>query len=188
MALVLGGMVVVLVAITVLLLFAPSRQSDQGTYAEAERQYMPDEIARGRLILSEQLLRTRSPVRIVAKPDQVYLTPAGLLVPVETKTRAMAMVYDADRVELSVQAFALRHGGTREIARHPVATYGYVRIKREGHPPSYQRVQLHTDEEVVAMRQRRIDIELRRVTPAGPASPRLCPKCSKRSSCPRQAA
>ncbi len=188
-ALLVGGAVVVLVAITVLLFLSPGRPpGSTSSYGETERRYMPAEIAQGRLVLSEQLLRTRSPARIVAKPDQVYLTPDGLLVPVETKTRAMDRWFEADQVELSVQAFALRHGRAGELARHRVADYGYVRVKREGRPPSYHRVPLHTDQQVVAMRQRRIDIELGRVEPAGPASPRICPKCAKRSSCPRQAA
>jgi CRISPR-associated exonuclease Cas4 len=185
---VIGGMVVVVVAITLLLFLAPSRPTGQGSYADSERRYMPEEIARGRLVLSEQLLRTRAPAKIVAKPDQVYLTPAGLLVPVETKTRALDRVYEGDQVELSVQAFALRHGRVAQLGRYQVASYGYVRIKRQGHPPSYHRVQLHSDEQVVAMRQRRLDLEQGRVQPAGPASPRICPKCAKRATCPRMAA
>lgn len=190
-ALVLGVMAMVLVAIAVALFLIPNQQGGTGrraSYGDTERRFMPAEIAQGRLVLSEQLVRTHTPAKIVAKPDQVYLTQTGQLVPVETKTRAVDSWYEADQVELSVQAFALRHGRAGQLDRFPVATYGYVRVKRAGHPPRYHRVPLHSDEQVIAMRQRRIDIELGRLTPAGPASPRLCPKCSKRSSCPRQTA
>lgn len=180
----------ILVAAIVLLLLAPSGPPRGGeeSYDHVERRHMPPEIAEARMVLSEELIRVRVPARIVAKPDQVYLTRQGLLVLVETKTRHSNQVRDFDRAEISVQAFAMRHGRPGRLKRHPVAPYGYIRIKREGLPPAYHRVALHSDVAVVAMRQRRIDIESQRVAPGGPVTPRICRTCGKRPTCPRQLA
>jgi len=175
-----------LIGMALLLLSSPGRRRGEGeSYQTVERQYMPPEIAAGTLVLSETTIRVRVPAMIVAKPDQVYLTSDGWLVPVENKTRPIDAVYDYDRAEVSVQGFALRHGRTGNLKKYPVASYGYIRVKRPNAPPVYHRVSLHTDDAIVAMRQRRLDIEAGRVEPGGPASSRLCPKCSKRDTCPR---
>lgn len=163
----------------------PSRGGGKGTYCAKEREHMPPEIGGGVLVLSEETVRTRHPAKIVAKPDQVYLTPDGLLVPVENKTRKISRVYDYDRAELAVQAFALRHGRTGRLKRYPVANHGYVAIRIDGRPPAYHRVELLSDEAIVSMRQRRLALEQGIVAPSAASSPRICQKCSKAATCPR---
>lgn len=159
--------------------------SGRELYCAIEKSHMPREIADGRLILSEQLLRVNSPARIVAKPDQVYLCHGDVLVPVENKTRRANRVYDGDRVELSVQAFALRHAPPRQLRRYSVASYGYVAVRIGNASPVFHRVDLLPDQAVVALRQRRIDVEAGAVVPSGPAHRGACSTCSKRSVCPR---
>ena len=175
-----------LFALAFLILLLPQhRRGGQDSYCAKEREHMPPEIGGGTLVLSEETVRVRHPAKIVAKPDQVYLTTDRLLVPVENKTRKVARVYDADKAELAVQAFALRHGRTGRLKRYAVANYGYVAIRIEGRPPSYHRVELLTDEAIVSMRHRRIALEQGSVPPSAATSPGQCLKCSKAATCPR---
>lgn len=169
-----------------LILILPlSRRGGRDTYCAKEREHMPPEIGGGVLVLSEETVRTRHPAKIVAKPDQVYLSPEGQLVPVENKTRKISRVYDYDKAELAVQAFALRHGRTGKLKRYPVADHGYVAIRVEGRPPTYHRVELLSDEAIISMRHRRLALEQGSVPPSAAASPRICQKCSKAATCPR---
>ena len=153
------------------------------SYDAAERQYMPPEVASGALVLSEDLIRVRIPAKVVAKTDQVYLTTDGLLVPVENKTRTRDVVYDYDRVEISVQGFVLRHGRPAHLRKYQVASYGYVRVLVDGRRPRYHRVELESDLNIVSMRQRRLQIDAGTAEPRPPANARICMTCPKAQSC-----
>lgn len=157
----------------------------EASYCAKERAYMPPEVAGGRLVLSEETIRAKRVAKIVAKPDQVYLSTNDALVLVENKTRERNVVYDSDRVELSVQAFALRHGRGETLKRYSVADYGYVAVRVGNRPPVFHRVVLLTDEAIVSLRQRRLALVAGLAEPGGPPSIRVCGTCGQRPNCPR---
>lgn len=188
---VLFGPVAALVLLALLVgfvLFGPSGvdgRNEAERYEREERSRMPPELATARLVLSEHKVVVHRPAKVVACTDQVYLV-GGELVPVETKTRDRDAVYPYDRIEISAQAFALRHGNVPAAARYPVASYGYIRVVLPGGRVRFHRVELLPDDAIVAMRQRRLQLEAGQVTPAGPQNVRVCVKCVFRDRCPRQ--
>lgn len=194
-----GPIVVLLVAIilvcnAVLIVVLRRPPVDGGSaglsrYDAEERSRMPPDLAGARLVMSEHLLRTRSPVKLVAKTDQVFLIEERQeLVPVETKTRLRDEVYPSDVIELSVQACVMRHGRPQGLKGARVATYGYVRVVVPGSVPRYHRVDLYGDDEVVAMRRRRLQVEAGAVEPAAAPRMGMCCKCAYRSKCARRLA
>lgn len=108
---------------------------------------MPGELRRGRLVLSEQEIEADHPVPLMARPDQVYETDAGYLVPVDLKFRAGGSVLSADRLQLSVAATILRSASRFNAS--PVAGHGYIRIQRGPHR-RWVRVKLLPDSVVAA--------------------------------------
>lgn len=151
---------------------------------ERERSAMPEELATATLVMSEQLLRCEVPDFLVSKVDQVFLTPAGLLVPLETKTRSRPVVYPSDAVQLGVTAVLLANSDHR-WSRHPVASHGYVRIVTpEG--TRYRPVDLPSTPEVLDLARRRRELLAGKGAPPQPArSAAACPKCASRSRCPQ---
>ncbi len=96
----------------------------------------------------ERLFRISTPVGLVAKLDRAYRMPSGLLVLVELKTRWINQPFLSDVIQLSAQRMAVM-GQTGQA----VASYGYVMVKAPtGRAfPIAHRVQLMTDEEIVAL-------------------------------------
>ncbi|MDR6775685.1 hypothetical protein [Azospirillum sp. BE72] len=92
------------------------------------RENMPAELARGRLVLSEEEVRTNLPVPLLGRPDQVFMSDAGLLVPVDTKTRRLPRVFVSDIVQLSVYGTILNFTTDPRFAGRDVAAHGYVRM------------------------------------------------------------
>ena len=146
-------------------------------YGEQERQFQPAEIANGVLVLSEHYLRCDLPRRFGARVDQVYLTPDGILVQVDTKTGFRREVRRADLVELSVQASVLRHSTSASRPAGNVATWGYVRKVAPGRSPVYLRTQLLTDRELVEIYDRYWLVEggAAAIPTRDPANCRYCP-------------
>lgn len=152
-------------------------------YEERERPHMPDDVANGQLVLSEQQFVTNHPVPLVARVDQVFHTPHGLLVPVETKTRFAQRAYPYDQIELSVQAVVLKHSKQVRLSG-AIASYGYVRVIAEGRAPAYVRVPLLSESEVVALYQRHQDLQADRSAPRPTTQPALCRRCPQVGRCP----
>jgi hypothetical protein len=182
----LAAVIALLLAAAALLLlwwWALPSASQGPNYHTHERACMPAELATARLVLSEKRLTTNRPVPLVARMDQVFLVQ-GRLVPVETKTRFLRQVYEADRIQLGVQAVVLRHAKHRSTAGHPVANYGYVRLVRPDGTVSYQHTPLPDETEVVSLAKRRLALEQGRAVPQPAASARLCRNCGQRPRCP----
>lgn len=179
-ALLLTGMVVIAL-LAWWILKGPGEQAT--TYEVVERDAMPDEIAVGRLVYSEQTLQADRPVPLSARVDQVYLTTRGTLVPVETKRRHAAKIWPADVIELSVQATVLAHSPDSRKWHGRIADYGYVRIAAEGRKPVYLRTPLLTAAEVRALHDRYFDLHQGRVTPVPAQHQGLCRKCGQRTKC-----
>lgn len=152
-------------------------------YEAVERPSMPDEIAAATLLFSEAKFYAERPVPLVARVDQVFHTPHGLVVPVETKTRRAHRWYPYDAIELSVQAVVLRY--SRQV-RLPgaIASYGYVRCVTEGSVPTYVKVPLLPESEVLAIYRRHQDLAAGRVAPRPAHHAGLCRRCPQASRCP----
>lgn len=178
----------IVAAVVVVFLVGLSRPDPQTTadsYA-TELSRMPAEIANGRLVLSERRLSTNRPIPLIARVDQVFLVE-GRLVPVETKTRFLREVFDYDRIELGVQAVVLAHAKVPELRGYPVADYAFVRLVRPDGAVVYRRTSFPTEQQVVAMAERRLALEQGREDPRAAVSPRLCRSCGQRDRCPKVA-
>lgn len=143
-------------------------------YETIERAVMPDEIANGALVISEETLHREGPRPFAAKTDQVFRTPLGLLVLVETKTRKR--IYASDIVQLSCQAAALAQRGA-------VADYGYVRLAVPGRRPNYQKVRLMPPQDIDRLWDRFQALRLRNAAPIARPAPHRCSRCAFRKGC-----
>lgn len=183
------GLLILALVVTGLYLVATiwiePRRTGQGAY-EAERSAMPAELASASLVMSEErrLLRASlGPHQFVAKPDQVFRTQDGRLVLVENKTRQRVVAYDADVIELTVQAFALRHSKPTQLLSSPVADHAYVRVVSGGRS-KYVRVRLLGDDALAELADRYVAIRARRRKPGSQASLNACRKCAYQPKCP----
>lgn len=111
---------------------AVHQATQRQTWLDFER--MPAELEQGRLVLSESLISTLLPVPLKGRPDAVYRSRGGLLVPVETKVRSCPMVRVRDIVQLSVYRVILEGSPLAGHTDAPVADYGYVRLVVNGRP------------------------------------------------------
>jgi CRISPR/Cas system-associated exonuclease Cas4 (RecB family) len=157
---------------------------DMATYESTERPFMPAEIAAGVLVASEQYFRTRYPKPLGAQVDQVYATREGYLVPVETKRRYRNRPTEYDVIELSTQAAVLRTARPKALENYQVATWGYVRVVNELRHPTYLRVSLLNDEQLVHIYNRYWDLQNGRVHPGAAAHVGICRKCAFLERCP----
>ena len=172
---VLGGLVVVCLALVI-----AWRRSVATDPALAERASRPAALQDAELVYMERLFRALRPVGVVAKIDRAYRLPCGLLVLVELKTRWINQPCLSDVIQLSAQRVAVM-GQTHQA----VAPYAYVMVKAPtGRAlPIAHRVQLMTDEQVVALVKRREDIFAGRVLPRSSCSRKACLTCMFRAQC-----
>jgi len=159
--------------------------SRSDTYDSTERSFMPREIAHGELVASETYYQTRVPRRLGARVDQVYATPEGFLVPVETKRRYRHRVTNYDVIELSAQASVLRNARPHALRQYEVAHWGWVRFAAPGRRPTYLRTNLLTDDQLAALHDRYENLMEGNVEPNGPEHAAICRKCAYLSRCPR---
>ena len=148
--------------------------------ARAERASRPAALRDAELVYLEKLFRISRPVGLVAKLDRAYRLPSGLLVLVEFKTRWNNQPCLSDVIQLSAQRMAVMGQTGRSVA-----SYGYVIVKpptRRALPVSH-RVQLMTDEEMVALIKKREDILAGRVMPRRSHSRNACLTCVFRAQC-----
>lgn len=171
----LGSIVVVCLALVIVW-----QRSVETDAARAERASRPDALRDAELVYMERLFRTSKPVGVVAKIDRVYRMPTGLLVLVELKTRWANQPSLSDVIQLSAQRVAVM-GQTHQA----VASYAYVMVKAPTRRalPTVHRVQLMTDEQVVALVKRREDILAGRVLPRSSYSQKACLTCVFRAQC-----
>lgn len=111
---------------------------------------MPAELAAGRLLLSERPVWTVYPIPLYGIPDQVYATPDGALVPVDTKARLRGSVSVRDIVQLSVYRAVFAYTDHPLLRGRSIRSYGYIRFARGGHV-RYVRVTLYSIEAVMKL-------------------------------------
>lgn len=138
---------------------------------------MPTELVGARLLASERKYGCRRPVPVVARVDQLLQRADGVAVLIETKRRQVRKIYDSDRLQLSVQAFTLRHSRRLGFFRYPtVADHAYVRLVGEN-ATEFRQVRLLGDAEVIAAYKRARAVIAGRTEPKPPASRGLCVRC-----------
>lgn len=148
-------------------------------YERDERARMPDEVANGKLILSEKTVWRRGARPFPAKTDQAFLTPDGRLVLVETKARHR--VSGSDVVQISAQAVAIAEDPGMPF---PMATYGYIRLAPNGRHPIYCRVNLAPVEYIDRLWDRWSALKRGAATPILRPAKRRCEHCGFRNGCP----
>lgn len=148
--------------------------------ARAELASRPAALRDAELVYMERLFQLSTPVGLVAKLDRAYRMPSGLLVLVEFKTRWSNQPCLSDVIQLSAQRMAVM-GQTRQA----VASYAYVMVKvRSGRAlPTAHRVNLMSDDQVVALVRRREAILAGHVLPHRPWSRKTCLSCAFRAQC-----
>lgn len=181
---------VVLVILSILgggiVLLLQSRYLDASGYDLQERNAMPSELAQGKLLLSEQTFRIEQPARLVAKVDQVFLSPAGQVILMETKTRYRHKAYLYDILELSIQALVLRYSDRKPLQQQSIAEYAYVRVVAPDRRPVFLKVKLLTEAAVIAWYRRYHLIISRREEPRPATDPKSCLKCPHRTGCDKR--
>lgn len=168
------------VAIVCLALVIARRRSLETHAARAERASRPAALRDAELVYMERLFRVSTPVGLVTKLDRAYRMPSGLLVLVEFKTRRSNQPFLSDVIQLSAQRMAVM-GQTRQA----VASHAYVMVKTKAGRslPHAHRVDLMSDDQVIALIRRRDDLLAGRVLPRWPLSLRTCDTCSFRGRC-----
>lgn len=150
--------------------------------ARRSRGRFPPPLASARYLMSEQDLHIDYPVRLSGRPDEVYVTATGHLVPVETKTRKHPRVRLADRIQLTGYAVLLAHSRHRKLLGDPgtparqVANHGFVRFVTPA-GVQWRAVGLLTVADIVQLYRRRIALEEGRAEPRHARHPALCRRC-----------
>lgn len=146
---------------------------------DLENAWLPEDLRCAKLVYAERIFRAKLPVPIVAKLDRGYRNPDGVIILVELKTRRLSRPYLSDVIELSAQRLAVQaQTGER------VADYGYVLLQQTGRKRKRAyRVELLSDEKVVALARRREAILMGEVSPRYAAAERLCMRCAYKREC-----
>lgn len=141
--------------------------------------WLPPDLAAGRVVLVEKNLYTNSPYCLAGRPDQVYRLQDGSHVPVELKNHTAARVYDTDVAQLSLQAWMLRRNGMK------TAPHGYVALQTpQARARRAIRVQLHDDAFCESLIARYLAIIEGRRAPQKSRGPK-CKTCGHFSICTR---
>lgn len=178
---------VVAAAITLYLFLVPGAgeggRHRTRNYDAFERPAMPAVLANARLALSEVKLTTELPIPLVARVDQVYVAD-GLAIPVDSKRRRVARTYPYDIVEVSVQAVVMRRARPQALRGAQVAQFGFIRVvTSDTAQPTYLRIELLSEEQLVAIARRREAVLAGSQPPVGPSSTRICSTCGHRDRC-----
>ena len=156
------------------------RRSHASSAALAERISRPKALRDATLVYMEKLFRISKPIGLVAKLDRAYRMPSGMIVLVEFKTRSLDRPVLSDVIQLSAQRVAVV-GQTGQV----VASYAYVIIKTPSLRalPIAHRVNLMSDEQIIALVRRREGILAGSVLPHWPLSRNTCLSCAFRPQC-----
>jgi CRISPR/Cas system-associated exonuclease Cas4 (RecB family) len=149
-------------------------------FANPSRDLGGTELDGAALILNEKTLRIDRPILLSGKPDQVWRTREGLLVPVDTKKRRAPRAFASDAVQLSAYAMLLKAAPRFLGAR--IADHGFVRVEGESGAARFIRVPL-LPETAIIFRQERATALLRGAAPNAKPSKALCAGCGHRGRC-----
>ena len=144
----------------------------------SEEKWRPQELQHARLAFAEKTFKTWWPIRLIARVDRGYWLNRELHL-AEFKTRARAVAYSSDVIELSAQRLAIEKStGDR------VSEIGYVLVQNPlGKRRSVHKVRLLPRADVIALAKRREAILNGRIVPKYSASQQLCSQCAYRAEC-----
>lgn len=180
-----GAVLVIVGAALYLHTAATSSQAGQSQYAREEWARMPSELRTARLVASERdTAAWIDGAKVPARPDQIYCTKDARLVLVETKTRNQLVTHLSDIIELSVQHLAICQTNPTPGSR--LADYAYVRIVPRGRvgKPTYRRVKLLSEEQIVDHYHRYQGIVAGDIRPTSQTRKAACSSCGQRTVCP----
>lgn len=145
----------------------------------ATRAGRPQDLIDAELIYLEKRFEVTKPVRLSARLDRAYRKRSGLIVLAELKTRAVSRAFASDEIQMSAQKLALERT-TRQV----VANHGYVIVQTLDGVREAHRVQLISEEAVVALVRRRAAIVAGLISPRPAASAKVCGTCAYQTICP----
>jgi CRISPR-associated exonuclease Cas4 len=168
------------VLVALLMVFRARRGVPGAQKASTERASRPAALLDAELLYIEKSFRLSRPVHMVAKLDRAYRKPSGFVVLVEFKSRRIRRPFQSDVIQLSAQRMAVA-----DQTRQNVGPYGYVVVKTPSRAAQHttHRVELMSEEVVVAFVRRRQDILANRVEPRYAESKAMCRTCAFRSEC-----
>jgi CRISPR-associated exonuclease Cas4 len=144
----------------------------------SEEEWRPQELQYARLAFAEKTFKTWRPIRLIARADRGYRLN-GKLHLAEFKTRARAVAYSSDVIELSAQRLAIETS-TGEL----MSDIGYVLVQNSfDKRRSVHQVRLLPRADVIAVAKRREAILKGRVAPRYSSSQGLCRHCTYRAEC-----
>lgn len=169
---------ILLVGITVI--FQTWRQQARRAFIQNDN--LPLDLRNTRLWASEKPMHCRRPMRLLGRIDQVFQWKDGMLVITDTKRRGRRMVYESDRLQLSLYRILIENRPWAWLWRTQVADYGYMRLATPD-GVYYHKVNLLSREKTVAIYQRYIDVLSGHVEPSCAKNKGLCQRCAYTSDC-----
>ena len=144
----------------------------------SERHWVPRELQHAQLAFAEKSFRMWQPIRLIARADRGYRLEGELHL-AEFKTRAHAVAYSSDVIELSAQRLVIE-----KTTGEWVSEIGYVLAQDlSGKRRSVHKVRLLPGADVIALARRREAILKGRIVPRYTSSQGLCSHCAYRAEC-----
>ena len=144
----------------------------------SERHWLPPELQHAQLAFAEKSFRMWQPIRLIARADRGYRLEGELHL-AEFKTRAHAVAYSSDVIELSAQRLVIE-----KTTGEWVSESGYVLAQDlSGKRRSVHKVRLLPGADVIALARRREAILKGRIVPRYASSQGLCSHCAYRAEC-----
>jgi len=144
----------------------------------SERHWLPRELQHAQLAFAEKSFRMWQPIRLIARVDRGYRLEGELHL-AEFKTRAHAVAYSSDVIELSPQRLVIE-----KTTGEWVSEIGYVLAQDlSGKRRSVHEVRLLPGAEIIALARRREAILKGRIVPRYTSSQGLCSHCAYRAEC-----
>lgn len=140
----------------------------------------PIELRESTLYGSEVYVSCVKPVPLGGVYDQLYQTISNNLILADTKTRNKPYVYESDVIQLSAYRVILEN--SVEFNNRRIANYGYMRLVCKG-VTHYKKVDLMTEEDVVALYDRREALYAGSIDPDKASTPGKCTKCHQLPHC-----
>ncbi|WP_432784862.1 PD-(D/E)XK nuclease family protein [Oligella sp. MSHR50489EDL] len=122
-------------------------------YQIIEGENLPEIFQQSTLFLNEEDISCQKPLNLYGRVDQVFKTPDGTLILLDTKTRPNHQLHSDDILQLSVYAMILKNGNYG----HPVHNFGFIRtvVKKEPYQRTvkYFYVKLYSENEILEIQR-----------------------------------
>lgn len=174
-----AALIIVLLGYAAFLIWSKRRRRRKATSFFVDDN-TPLELQQSTLYGSETRISCIKPVALGGIYDQLYQTPANAFILTDTKTRNKPYVYESDLIQLSAYKVILENS-IKFNNRH-IANYGYMRLVCNG-VTHYKKVDLMTEEDVVALYERREALYAGTTEPHKADTPGKCIKCHQLTHC-----